>query len=228
MSPRRPKLPGSAVDRLSATYQYLLGRKQDLAQPDVKSALNREVRDALISKELRQEMIGVLRHLSLLGLCGGRISEASLQLQNNIYLVTRENGWFQDLAEEDLLLVLPAAAEMGEADPTPPHWDWHLEIYRNRPGTQAVILGQPPAVMALARAGRLPEREHLPAAAESSGEYRFCQPESSAIAESAEGSELLIIPGIGVLSAGVSIREAAINLELIGKLGEITLLYPGS
>ena len=109
MSPKPTKLPGNAVDRLGATYRYLLGNRNTPGQQRVDSALNREVRDALISTEVRQGMAGILHHVSQQGMCTGGISEASLRIQGNQFLVTRKNSWFHDLVDEDLILVLSNA-----------------------------------------------------------------------------------------------------------------------
>jgi len=224
MAPKRPKLPGNTIDRLGATYQYLLGRKKDLAQPGIESTLNRDVRDALVSEELRQEMIGILFQASQQGLCSGRISEASLRLRENQFLVTRIDCWFQDLAEDDLILAITNAADILDSQQAPRCWEWHLDIYQGNPHTRAIILGQPSAVLALAKKNLLPDRELLPVAAEVLGEFFICHPDRSEISRLAESAKVLIIPAAGVLSLGSSLSEAAINLELINRLAEITLL----
>ena len=224
MSPKRPKLPGNAVDRLSATYQYLLGRKDDNAQPGIESTLNRDVRDALISDELRQEMTRILALLAQQGFCPARISEASLQFQENKFLVTRKDCWFQDLAEDDLVLALAETDKIINSDQTPQHWDWHFEIYNKKPLIKAIILGQPSAVMALAKKGELPKLEILPDALELIGEVQLCQPDLSCISSQADNANMFVIPGAGVLSTGKTLFEAASNLELINKVSEVTLL----
>ncbi len=102
MSPKSPKLPGSAVDRLSATYQYLLRNKK---KPDLSGKrLNRDVRDMMISSELRQEMVTTLESASRFELCIGKISEASIRIQEDIYLVTKQGCGFHQIADNDLIL----------------------------------------------------------------------------------------------------------------------------
>lgn len=224
MSPRRPKLPGNAVDRLSATYQYLFGKKEDDAHQGIESTLNRDVRDALISDELRQEMAGILALLAQQGFCPARISEASLQFQENKFLVTRKDCWFQDLAEDDLVLALAETGKIINSDQTPQYWDWHFEIFNKNPLIKAIILGQPSAVMALAKKEELPKTELLPVAMELIGEVQLCRPDLSCVSSQADNSNMLIIPGIGVMSTGKTLFEAASNLELINKVSEITLL----
>ena len=224
MSPKRQKLPGNAVDRLSATYQYLFGRKEETAQAGIESTLNRDVRDALIPDELRQEMARILALLAQQGFCPARISEASLQFQENKFLVTRKDCWFQDLAEDDLVLALAETGKIINSDQAPQHWDWHFEIYNKNPLIKAIILGQPSAVMALAEKGELPKPELLPVALEFIGEVQLCRPDLTCISSQANNPNMYVIPGTGVLSTGETLFEAASNLELINKIGEITLL----
>ncbi len=102
------------------------------------------------------------------------------------------------------------------------YWQWQAEIYRKNPEAKAIILGQPSAVMALAASARLPSRDVLPAAADILGKFSLCQPVLSEIAYLAEHNNTLIFPGIGVMTTGGTLSEAAVNLELINKLGEIT------
>jgi ribulose-5-phosphate 4-epimerase/fuculose-1-phosphate aldolase len=212
------------VDRLDATYQYLLGRKKGPNQSGVKSDINREVRDALVPTQLRREMADILYKVSQQNLCSGGISEASLKFQENKFLVTRACCWFQDLADDDLVLALAPPTQLPENEQVPLHWDWHLVAYRNNPDINAVILGQPSAVMALANKDLLPLRDSLVTSAEYIGEFSLCPPEEAAIGKYSQTNQVLILPSIGVLSLGNSLIEAATKLDLINKLGEITLL----
>jgi ribulose-5-phosphate 4-epimerase/fuculose-1-phosphate aldolase len=224
MSPRRPKLPGSAIDRLGATYQYLLGKKKDPTQQGVEGVLNRDVRDALISDELRQEMIRILLATSQLGLTTGRISEASHQFFENQFLVTRKNCWFQDLKDDDLILILAAVENVLSTEENPRYWDWQLAVYKQNPETKAIIIAQPAAVMALASEGRMPREDVLPIGTELIGKISLCEADGSSLSQKAQGSRMMIIPGVGVLSQGKSLIESAANLELLERLSEITLL----
>ncbi len=103
MSPKQPKLPGTAVDRLSATYHYLLRKKKEPVQHESGAMLNREVRDAIVPPLIRQEMVTVLESCSALGLCIGKLSEASLYVQDSNYLVTRHGSGFHQISDKDPL-----------------------------------------------------------------------------------------------------------------------------
>jgi ribulose-5-phosphate 4-epimerase/fuculose-1-phosphate aldolase len=224
MSSKKPKLPGGAVDRLGATYQYLLGKKKDPSSAGVGTTLNREVRDALVPDQLRREMAEILYKVSQLGLCVGGINEASLQVGENQFLVTRQDCWFQDLVEDDLILALANSGHVFESEKMPLHWGWHMAAYQTNSNVKAVIYGQPAAVLALAGKGILPQKDNLIAAAEYLGAFSLCQPKTEEINNKFQKNQMLILPGAGVLSLGESLTEAAVKLELINRLGEITLL----
>ena len=222
MSPKQPKLPGNAVDRLSATYQYLLRNKKN---PELSATrLNREVRDTMISSELRQEMVTSLESASRLGLCIGKISEASIRLQDNIYLVTKKGCGFHQIADEDLILAAATSDSVIDENQNPKHWEWHLEIYRTDNSVKAIMLAQPAAVMALTSKMKLPPIELLPDAAEIVGQIQISRPDLQAISKEIEHVNHLIIPGIGILSWGDELSEIVFNLEIINRWCEISLM----
>ncbi len=222
MPPKTPGPPGSAADRLRATYQYLLGKKTPAHRTGVR--LNRDVRDALVSQEARQEVVSVLQAAANLGLFPARLSEASIQIQDNIYLVTKRDSWFNKLAGQDLILSLPSTDGLADENQLPNHWNWHLEIFRGNSNIKAVVLGLPAALMALTSKKELPQDEMFSEGAELIGGIKLCQATVSSIHQGAEQARLLVVPGIGALSQGESISEAVMALEMANHWSEITLL----
>jgi len=224
MSPRRPKLPGNPVDRLSATYKYLLGKKKAGSGKADGTNINRDVRNTLVPLEARQDMARILEHASQLGLCVGQLSEASIQLQENQFIVSKKGSWFQNIADEDLIFASGDTNSIADDNHTPVYWEWHLGVYSRRKITKAIILGQPAAVMALSKRKKLPDEGLLVDAGKALGPVMLCRPDLIEISKLAEQSNLLIIEGIGVLSQGETLVEAVINLEILNRWGEITLL----
>jgi len=215
MSPKSPKLPGSAVDRLSATYQYLLRNKK---KPDLSGKrLYRDVRDMMISSELRQEMVTTLESASRLELCIGKISEASIRIQEDIYLVTKQGCGFHQIADNDLILAAATSDSVIDENQNPNYWDWHLEIYKTDNSVKAILLAQPAAVMALASKMKLPPRDLLPDAAEIVGQIQLSTPDLQVISREIEHVKHLVFPGIGILSWGNELSEIVINLEIINR-----------
>ena len=224
MSPKRPKLPGKTIDRLDATYKYLLGKKKHGSERAEGAKINRDVRNTLVPLEVRQDMARILEYTSQLGLCVGKLSEASIQLQENQFLVSRKGSWFHDIADSDLVYSSAGTDSIANDNQTPVYWEWHLGVYSRCKNTKAIILGQPAAVMALAKRKRTPEEGLLVDGAKALRPVTFCQPDLTEISKLAGQSNLLIIEGIGVLSQGETLFEAVINLEILNRWSEITLL----
>jgi ribulose-5-phosphate 4-epimerase/fuculose-1-phosphate aldolase len=223
MFSKRRKLPGTAVDRVNETYKYLLGKKKDPSQQVIESSLNREVRDALVPAPVRDQVVSYLRLLAKTGICAARMSEASFQLDQDQYLVTRRGCWFLDLDDEDLYLALTGGGQFQDEEILPQHWDWHQEIFRKNSQINTVILAQPPAALVLAGRDQLPDQTLLEVPADTWGEIIICQPTSEDISRGAEVSKMILVPGSGVLSLGSSLEEAAANLDLVNRISEITL-----
>jgi ribulose-5-phosphate 4-epimerase/fuculose-1-phosphate aldolase len=178
----------------------------------------------MISAEFRQEMVTALESASRLGLCIGKISEASIRIQENIYLVTKKGCGFHQIADNDLILAAANSDSVIDENQNPNHWDWHLEIYETDNSVKAIVLAQPAAVMAMASKMKLPPRDLLPDAAEIIGQIQLSTPDLQAISQEIEHSKQLIIPGIGILSWGETLSEIIINLEIIKRWCEISLM----
>ena len=224
MSPKQPKLPGSAIDRLNATYHYLLKKNKEPGQHEGGAMLNRDVRDAIVPPLIRQEMVEVLGSCSNLGLCIGKLSEASIQFQENIYLVTKFGSGFHQISDKDLFLATTNSESLINENQNPKYWNWHLAAYESNSSNKAVILAQPAAIMAVATLGALPKPELMSEAAEIIGQIQICRPERKSISAGASKSKHLLIPGIGILSSDETLSEVVINLEIINRWCEIALL----
>lgn len=222
MSPKTPKIPGNAFDRLNATYQHLFGKKS-LPQ-NSGTGLNRDVRDTMVSPLLRQDTIEIIKETAQLGLCTAGISEASLKIQDNTFLVTGRDSWFQRLNDKDLVLATGSANSALDEDQLPKHWDWHLVIYQENPKIKAVIIGHPPFLMALGNLKILPTPELLQDAVSLVGRIKLCQPDPADISQNISTAKILLISGVGVISCGESLSEAAANLELAEHWSEISIL----
>jgi len=224
MSPKSPKLPGSAVDRLSATYHYLLRNKKDPIQHGSGAMLNRNVRDAIVSPLIREEMVTSLESCSRLGFCIGKISEASIQVQENVYLVTKFDCGFHQISGDDLFLAAATTESVIDEDQNPKYWPWHLEAYSGNGSIKAVVLAQPAAIMAVASSGKLPDPYLLSEAAEILGQTQLLKPDLQSISEEVKHSKHLVFPGIGILSCGETLSDVVINLEIINRWCEISLM----
>lgn len=223
MFPKRAKIPGSAIDRLNETYHHLLGKRNNAPVTSGAPGINRDIRNTLVSAQLREEMAQNLVVAAELGFSAGDLAEASIMFKDNHYLVTRKGCWLHDLSDDDLIYTSPVFGK-EDAGEVPAYWNWHLEIYNRAPSTKAIFLGQPSAVLALAQEDRYPDQSLLPDAAAMMGNLVYCKKDGDEIAKYADPKNILVIPGMGVISQGRTLKDAIIKIDLLSKLCKITLM----
>jgi len=220
MKPKQPDNTDRTTERLKATYRYLLKKEEDSSGAGAN--LNSKIRDTVVSAQIRDEMTANLKYTALLGLSIGKLSEASIHIQQNQYLVTRRDCSFNNLEEDDLLLASPGSTlnEVGN----PRYWSWHQAIYQSNSDVKAILLGQPPDAMALAHKSKLPKKELLENAADAVGHIALCSPEIEDITSAVENATVILIPGIGVLSCAEVLLQAVENLALVNQWCKISTL----
>jgi ribulose-5-phosphate 4-epimerase/fuculose-1-phosphate aldolase len=209
---------GNAFDRLRSTYQYLLGGKAD---PGFNAAdLSSKVRDTLVPPARREEMGKTLEYAAQLGLCIGKLSEASIFIQGNQFLATRRDCSFSNLMADDFLLVSPGI--VSNQNLTPPYWSWQQSIYQSNSKARAVLLGQPLETMVLASRGELPVEDVLIDAAKKIGKIVSCPPDADQIGSAAKEANVIFIPGSGIVSWGDTLIDAVENLAIVNLWSGIT------
>ncbi|MBX3005688.1 MAG: class II aldolase/adducin family protein [Anaerolineales bacterium] len=210
------------VERLSATYGHLWGRKPH-TDGQLAGRLGAELREVFASPAQLQALSTHARQAAELGLVAGRLGEISQRLEQGKFLVTAAESWFYQLADAELLL----AGERNPAGPQgaalPAHWAWHLLGYQQHPAAGASLLGQPAAAMALLAAGRLPDLGPLPRASHL-GTLAYCASASTPSPASIGAARVLFIQGAGVLVLASSAAQAISDLHLVNRLSEISLL----
>ena len=218
MKTKSSRSSGNAFDRLRSTYQFLFGKKAD---PGLNGTdLSSKVRDTLVPPAIREEMGETLEYAARLGLCVGKLSEASIYIQGNQYLATRRDCSFSNLMEDDFLLVSPGS--VLNQNLTPPYWSWQHSIYQSNPNVRAVLLGQPLEAMALASRGELPVENVLVDAAQKIGKILSCPPDAEKIGIAAKEANVIFIPGVGVVSWGDTLIDAVENLAIVNHWSGIT------
>lgn len=209
---------GGVVDRLSTTYGHLWGKKpQTVAKP---RALTSEVRDLFAADAVRAEMIETAALAAELGLVAGQLSEASLRLAGDKFLVTAASSWLHQLHDDDLLLASDADKGFAE-EGLPAHWPLHLAGYRLMPQAGAALLGHPAAALALMAAGKLPDPGVL-AGAEALGNFVICAAEAEQVSQAFGAARVIFVKGVGVLVFAETLQQALIDLQLVNRLSEIS------
>jgi ribulose-5-phosphate 4-epimerase/fuculose-1-phosphate aldolase len=220
MKPKSSGTSGNAIDRLRSTYRYLLRKRVDTEING--TDLSTKVRDALVTPALREEMAKDLEYAARLGLSVGKLSEASLHIQANQYLVTRRDCSFSNLMEDDFILVSPGSVLNKSL--TPHYWNWHQKVYLSNPRARALLLGQPAEVMALASRDELPADHVMKDAAKRIGKVLLSPPDAGQIGKAAAEANLIVVPGMGVLSWADTLLDAVENLSVINHWSAITLM----
>lgn len=208
------------MDRLSTTYGHLWGKKpQAVAKP---RALTSEVRDLFAADAVRAEMIETAAHAAQLGLLAGQLSEASLRLAGDKFLVTAASSWLYQLQDADLLLASDAPEKGFAEEAMPAHWPLHLAGYRQASQAGAALLGHPAAALALMAAGKLPDLGLL-AGAEALGKLVMCAAEAEQVSQAFSAARVIFVKGVGVLVFAETLQQAVIDLQLVNRLSEISL-----
>lgn len=212
---------GGVVNRLSTTYQHLLGKKGlRVSRP---ARLGSEVRDLFAPAPVRESMLAGIAEAVRLNFFAGQLSEASVRLSREKYLITRSGAWFPEIEDRDLDLASQVPEKGFIQEDLPMHWDWHLRVYNQNPEAGAVLLVQPAAAMAVAAAGRLPDDRFL-AGVEEFGELALSSSGPADLDACLQHARTILIPGFGVLAHAENIQKVIANIHTVNRLCEIALL----
>lgn len=113
---------------------------------------------------LRNELIRVNRILAERGLIPSSDGNISVRLNRNFLLITPSGVYKSAMSPEDLLVIdMDGKAEAAKANLQPTSETlMHLDVYRQRPGVNAVIHAHPPFSTALTIAGESFPVEYIP------------------------------------------------------------------
>ncbi|MBX3047522.1 MAG: class II aldolase/adducin family protein [Anaerolineales bacterium] len=207
------------VDRLSTTYSHLWGKKpQGVAKP---RAIGSDVRDLFATEAVRAGMIETAAQAAQLGLVAGQLSEASLRLAGDKFLVTVAGSWLYQLRDADLLLASDAPEKGFAEEALPAHWHLHLAGYRQAPQAGAALLGHPAAALALMAQGNLPDLGLL-SGADALGTLVICA-EVEQVKHALSTARVLFVKGVGILVFAETLQQAIMDLQLVNRLSEISL-----
>ncbi|MCL4257412.1 MAG: class II aldolase/adducin family protein [Anaerolineales bacterium] len=208
------------MDRLSTTYSHLWGKKpQGVAKP---RAIGSDVRDLFATEAVRAGLIETAAQAAQLGLAAGQLSEASLRLAGDKFLVTAAGSWLYQLQDADLLLASDAPDKGFAEDALPAQWHLHLAGYRQAPQAGAALLGHPAAALALMAQGRLPDPGQL-SGAEALGTLVMCAAEAEQVKQALSAARVLFVKGVGILVFAETLQQAIMDLQLVNRLSEISL-----
>jgi ribulose-5-phosphate 4-epimerase/fuculose-1-phosphate aldolase len=221
--PRDPfsNRPGGVVDRLSTTYQHLLGNKGQQVAGSVHHG--EELRDLFAPQPVRENMLETIALSVNLGLTVGNMSEASIRLSSGKYLVSSVESWFPAMLDQDLILVSQNLEKGFNHGQSPNHWAWHLFAYHHYPDDHAVFLGQPAAALAVSARGELPDSRLLAGTGDLGG-FMLSSPDATEIEAAIQQAQVVLITGVGLLSHSSTLHRTISNMQTVNRLCEITVM----
>lgn len=207
------------VDRLSATYGHLWGRKTSPAAAS--AGVGSDVRDLFATAQVRAAMLEDISLVASLDLVAGALGEASVRLTADKFLVTAAASSFHQPEDGNLLLSSETPEKGLAQDGLPGAWPMHLAGYRQLQEAGASLLGQPAATMALLEAGRMPDAALLAGAA-GLGQFMLIDAESGSALQ-LDGNRVLFVKRVGVLVFANTLQQAISDLHLVNRLSEISV-----
>ena len=224
--PNKPRDPfsnrtGGVVDRLSTTYQHLLGNKGQQAASSIHHG--EELRDLFAPQPVREKMLESIALGVKLGLTVGSMSEVSMRLSSEKYLVSSIESWFPAILDQDLILVSQNLEKGFNQGRLPNHWAWHLFAYHHCPDDHAVFLGQPAAAMAVSARGKLPDSGLLAGTGDLGG-FVLSSMDAAEIEAAIQQVQVVLIAGVGLLSHSSTFQRTISNMQTVNRLCEIAVM----
>jgi L-fuculose-phosphate aldolase len=193
--------------------------------------------DSARERALRDEMVATGRMLHEKGLIVGSVGNVSCRQSEELVLVT-PSGLCKGMLRADQLLVVDMAGERVGAQPASgcaleptSELPMHLEVYRQRSDAQAVIHAHPPTAVALSIAGIpltepiLPEVVMVLGAIPTTSYATLSSEEDAlAIRDLIVGYDAIVLQRHGALTAGDSLRDAFLKMELIEHYSRVRLM----
>lgn len=176
---------------------------------------------AVASPKLRDELVEGLVLAMEIGLGAGLGLEISLRVQGGKILTTPARAWPPVLQGDDLVLGTLEGNWSTDPDRLPPHFDWHLQVYKHS-DSRSVVFSQPPHGLVLSDIGA-GARSVVPEDLwDITGGIVSVAPDELPSAIPNHGA--LRIAGYGVLTHGTSVGQALGRAQAIDKVCQLVFL----
>jgi ribulose-5-phosphate 4-epimerase/fuculose-1-phosphate aldolase len=180
-------------------------------------------RSAVASRVIFNQFLGAARIADGKNYFAGSLGEMSMRASGGKILINSKNIPFSMLDEETLLLAGSKQGQPDEELELPNHIDWHRLVYQYSEAA-AVMLCQPRYLMYLANRLESPSKGILKDADALIAQLAIT-PETKITEESIRtGSDILLIPFIGVLLWGQTLAQLIDRLEILERVCAISAL----
>jgi L-fuculose-phosphate aldolase len=177
------------------------------------------------------EMIEIGKLLYQKNYIAGTEGNMSIRISEDRILTTKSGVCKGNLCSEDLVLVNHAGETVDGNDQPSTEFKMHLEVYKNRPETKAIIHAHPTFAISLSLAGLNFEKQYLPESVIMLGKVpvaKYARPSTSQVPKSIkpflEKTDIIILDRHGSLTFGPTLKEAFYKTEILEKTAKIIWL----
>lgn len=178
------------------------------------------VREAMAPRKLRQQFVADCRAAAQQGVVAGMLAEASVRLIADKFLLTERHCWWPQLGEENLVIAAQNPDWFVGKHLLPERVGWHRQVY-GATAAGAVLLCQPGAVLRLAAAGRLPDREVWVGVETAVSAPILTTPDT--VTTVLADYEVVLVAGVGLIVTAASLRQAIARAETVAHWCQATL-----
>ena len=187
---------------------------------NARRGLSNRVREAIVPRKTTRQFLKQLQLAAERGLAVGQLSEASLRLAGDKFLITAANCWFPNSSEKELKIGAISSDWTIDLEEMPRHVAWHREIYAATE-TKALLLSQPAAATAMAAKGHLPAAELLVDGETAVHGIACISPNEDSFANKALTAHALLVAGYGLITLGDDLAQAISRAETVERWCQI-------
>jgi L-fuculose-phosphate aldolase len=179
----------------------------------------------------QNEMIEIGNLLYQKNYIAGTEGNISIRISEDRILTTRSGVCKGNLCTEDLVLVNHTGEPIEGNDQPSTEFKMHLEVYKNRPETKAIIHAHPIFAISLSLAGLNFDKQYLPESVIMLGKIpvaKYARPSTGQVPKSIkpylEKTDIIVLDRHGSLTFGKTLKEAFYKTEILEKTAKIIWL----
>jgi L-fuculose-phosphate aldolase len=177
----------------------------------------------MTSSQLRKQIIQYCKRLDQKNFVANHDGNISARVNDRFFATPTARAKF-DLSESDLIVIDSAGKTKAGTGKIFGEWDFHSEIFKQRPDIQAVVHAHPPQCSALGLSGQALPIEFWPEGLVSLGRSVPCAETREQVGQASRKAAACLVRGNGAFAWGSSLEQAYLRLELVEHLAQIYLL----
>jgi len=178
----------------------------------------------------KDEIIEIINRIYQNGLTTTSGGNLSILDEDGSIWITPKGVDKGSLSVDDIVRVLPDGTVDGVHEPSS-EYPFHLAVYKARPDIKAIVHAHPPALVAFAITGKIPDTRIIPKAREICGRVgyaKYALPGSERLGEViaakfTEGHDTVLMENHGIVTIGSTLMQAFQKLETLDLCAQLTL-----